>query len=464
MSETVAQMVKPVVTALLNDAGPVNIRFWDGSFLGVPEENVIVVKSPEALRRILWAPGELGLGRAYVVGEIDFEGSIIETLSAAQDAAGDDPEMVRQRLRVRDWPTLIRTARKLKVLGLCPTTPPEEARVRGGVHSKDRDAAAISHHYDVGNDFYRLVLGETMTYSCGYFDSVDTSLDEAQTAKYDLVCRKLGLVSGMRLLDVGSGWGSMAIHAASHYGVDVVGVTLSQEQVELARERVAESGLADRIDIRYQDYRDISDGPYDAISSIGMFEHVGLSRIEEYFTSIKGVLIPGGRFLNHAISRPTGSGSLPKRSFVARYVFPDGELHEVGRVITHMQALGLEVRDVESIREHYAATLRHWVANLESSWSKAVAMVGANRARIWRLYMAASVINFKANRVSIHQVLAVNTPDSGNSKMPPTRKGYTTVNQRLATTPKLLVVIGRRLPEGRFRGAKHHRAKRRTSL
>jgi len=434
MSETVAQMVKPVVATLLNDAGPVNVRFWDGSYLGVPEENVIVVKSPEALRRILWAPGELGLGRAYVVGEIDFEGSIIETLSAAQDMAGDDPEMVRQRLRVRDWPTLIRTAHKFKVLGLRPKPPPEEARVRGGVHSKDRDAAAISHHYDVGNDFYRLVLGETMTYSCGYFDSVETSLDEAQTAKYDLVCRKLGLVSGMRLLDVGCGWGSMAIHAASHYGVDVVGVTLSQEQVELARERVAAAGLADRIEIRYQDYRDISDGPYDAISSIGMFEHVGLSKLEEYFTSIKEVLIPGGRFLNHAISRPSGSGSLPKRSFVARYVFPDGELHEVGRVITRMQDLGLEVRDVESIREHYAATLRHWVANLESSWADAVTIVGANRARIWRLYMAASVINFKANRMSIHQVLAVNTPDSGNSKMPPTQKSYTKVNEQLTTT------------------------------
>jgi cyclopropane-fatty-acyl-phospholipid synthase len=165
-----------------------------------------------------------------------------------------------------------------------------------------------------------------------------------------------------------------------------------------------------------------------------MFEHVGLSRVEEYFTSIKGILIPGGRFLNHAISRPSGSGSLPKRSFVARYVFPDGELHEVGRVITRMQALGLEVRDVESIREHYAATLRLWVANLESSWADAVAMVGANRARIWRLYMAASVINFKANRVSIHQVLAVNTPDSGNSKMPPTRKSYTNVNEQLAAS------------------------------
>jgi cyclopropane-fatty-acyl-phospholipid synthase len=423
MTNTVAEIVKPLVTALLNDAGPVPIQFWDGSFLGTPGENVIVVKSPEAVRRILWAPGELGLGRAYVAGEIDFEGSIIEALSAAQDMAGDSPDVVRQRLRARDLPTLIRTARKLGVLGLPPAPPPEEARVRGGVHSKERDASAIAHHYDVGNDFYRLLLGETMTYSCGYFDSDNASLDEAQTAKHDLICRKLGLVEGMRLLDVGCGWGSMAIHAASRYGAKVVGVTLSQAQVELARERVARAGLSDRIEIRYQDYRDVSDGPYDAVSSIGMFEHVGLSRLDDYFTSIREVLIPGGRFLNHAISRHSGSGALPKRSFIARYVFPDGEFHEVGRVITRMQDLGLEVRDVESLREHYAKTLRRWLANLEGSWSDAVALAGAGRARVWRLYIAASALNFEANRVSIHQVLAVNTPGSGNSEMPATRKG-----------------------------------------
>jgi len=421
MRKTVAQIVKPLVTALLNDAGPMPIRFWDGSFLGTPGDNVIVVKSPEALRHILWAPGELGLGRAYVAGEIDFEGSIIDVLSAAQDMTGDSPDVVRQNLRARDMPTLIRTASKLGVFGMPPPYPPEEARVRGGVHSKERDAGAIAHHYDIGNDFYRLILGDTMTYSCGYFTSNETRLDEAQTAKHDLICRKLGLKAGMRLLDVGCGWGSMAIHAASHYGVDVVGVTLSREQVELARERVAEVGLTDRVEIRFQDYRDISDQPYDAISSIGMFEHVGLPRLEDYFTSIRDMLIPGGRFLNHAISRPSGSGALPKRSFIARYVFPDGELHEVGRVITGMQDFGLEVRDVESLREHYTKTLDHWLTNLEGSWSDAVALAGPNRARIWRLYMAASALNFKANRVSIHQVLAVNTPDNGNSEMPATR-------------------------------------------
>jgi cyclopropane-fatty-acyl-phospholipid synthase len=422
MTDTVAQITEPLVTAFLNDAGSLSVRFWDGSSLGPPDDDAIVIKSPEALRYILWAPAELGLGRAYVAGEIDFEGSTIETLSAVLEAAADPPD---KRSRVRQAWTSARTARKLGVLGLPPPRLPEEARLRGVIHSKGRDSEAIAHHYDVGNDFYRLFLGESMTYSCGYFGSSETSLDEAQTAKYDLICRKLGLVAGMRLLDIGCGWGGLAIHAASHYDVDVVGVTLSREQFELASKRVAEAGLTDRVEIRHQDYRDVGDGPYDAVSSIGMFEHVGSARLGQYLTSIKRMLTPGGRLLNHAISRPSGpSAALSKQSFAARYVFPDGELHEVGRVVTSMQDLGFEVRDVESLREHYALTLRHWVANLEDSWAEAVALVGSRRARVWRLYMAGSAINFTANELSVHQVLAVNTPDSGASGMPATRDGF----------------------------------------
>ena len=425
MTDTVAQMVEPLMAAFLNDAGSLPVKFWDGSSLGTPGENAIVIKSPEALRHIFWAPGELGLGRAYVAGEIDIEGSTIETLSMARKAVSDPPDTVRKPSRVRQVQTLIRTARKLGVLGLPPARLPEEVRLRGVTHSKVRDSEAIAHHYDVGNDFYRLFLGDTMTYSCGYFDSSQTGLDEAQTSKYDLICRKLGLVAGMRLFDIGCGWGSMAIHAASHYDVDVVGVTLSREQFELASKRVAEAGLTDRVEIRHQDYRDVSDGPYDAVSSIGMFEHVGLARLQQYFTSIREMLTPGARLLNHAISRPSGPrAALPKRSFTARYVFPDGELHEVGRVVTSMQDHGFEVRDVESLREHYALTLRRWVANLENSWADAVGLVGSRRARIWRLYMAGSAINFTANQLSIHQVLAVNTPDSGASGMPATRDGF----------------------------------------
>ena len=351
------------------------------------------------------------------------DGSIGSLDHLAHESADDESEVIRQRLRARDLPGLIRIAGKLGALGRPPTPPPEEARVRGGVHTRARDAAAVAHHYDVGNEFYALFLGGTMTYSCAYLESVGSSLDEAQIAKYDLICRKLGLEPGMRLLDVGCGWGGMAIHAASNYGVDVIAVTLSREQAELAREYVSKAGLSDRVEIRYQDYRDVADRPFEAVSSIGMFEHVGLGQLSEYFTRIKHLMAPGGRFLNHGISRPNGTGPLPKRSFIARYVFPDGELHEVGRVITSMQELGLEIRDVESLREHYARTLRHWVANLEGSWSEAVALVGPNRARIWRLYMAASALNFEAGRVSVHQVLAVNAGPDGSSGMPSTRSG-----------------------------------------
>lgn len=426
MIRSVAREITPLVTALIGHSDRLPIRFWDGSTLGPSSANTIVVKSPQALRRLLWAPGELGLGRAYVAGDIDLEGDIMEIISLAHESADDDSEVIRQQIKARDLPGLIRIAGKLGALGRPPTPPPEEARVRGGVHTKERDAAAVAHHYDVGNEFYALFLGDTMTYSCAYFESESSGLDEAQIAKYDLICRKLGLEPGMRLLDVGCGFGGMAIHAATRYGVKVTGITLSREQAELAREYVSEAGMTDRVEISCQDYRDVIDGPFEAVSSIGMFEHVGLSQLTEYFTRIKDLMTPGGRFLNHGISRPSGTGALPKRSFIARYVFPDGELHEVGRAITSMQELGLEVRDVESLREHYARTLRHWVANLEGSWSEAVALAGSNRARIWRLYMAASALNFETGRNSVHQVLAINAEPDGSSRMPATRNGLLT--------------------------------------
>jgi cyclopropane-fatty-acyl-phospholipid synthase len=322
-----------------------------------------------------------------------------------------------------------------------PPPPPEEAQLSGGLHTRARDRAAISHHYDVSNDFYRLVLGPSMVYSCAVWESPDVSLEEAQAAKLELICRKLDLQPGMRLLDVGCGWGGMILHAARHHGVEAVGVTLSGEQAELARARVAEAGLSDRVEIRLQDYRDVADGPYDAISSIGMFEHVGRNRMEEYFRDLHQLLPPGGRLLNHAISRPgypqgedrlgrakaisrrvataVGSSytSRIESDLMRRYVFPDGELHEVGVVVSMMQENGFEVRHLESIREHYALTLRHWVSNLEANWDAAVAEAGEGRARIWRLYMAASALNFDLGGVTVQQVLAVK-PDDGDSHMP----------------------------------------------
>ncbi len=277
----------------------------------------------------------------------------------------------------------------------------------------------------MGNDFYRLVLGPSMTYSCARFVTADTTLEEAQAAKHELICRKLGLDQqpGARLLDVGCGWGSMAIHAARHHHAIVVGVALSREQVDEARRRVDQAGLADQIEIRLQDYRDLGGEKFDAISSIGMFEHVGSGLMVRYFETLRGLLVPTGRLLNHAISKPGGS-FLGRRTFIGRYVFPDGELCDVADVVRAMQQTGFEVRDVESLREHYSRTLHHWVANLEENWDRAVELVGLARANIWRLYMAASANGFDDGGLAIHQVLGVATAADGSSGMPPTRDGW----------------------------------------
>ena len=419
----VADDLSLVARALLGEELPVAIRFWDGSHLGAASAAATLdVRSPLALRRILWSAGELGVVRAYVAGELDVEGDLYAVLS------------LRERLpRRRGLPDLrlaaaalvaaSRAAIRHGVLGPPPPPPPEEARLGGTRHSRARDAAAIAHHYDVSNDFYGLVLGDTMTYSCAAFLEPDLSLEEAQRAKLELVCRKLGLQPGMRLLDVGCGWGSMLLHAATHHGVHGVGITLSRSQAAFARAQVERAGLAGRIDIRVQDYRDLADGPFDAISSVGMFEHVGLDLLRAYFTRLRGLLRDEGRLLNHAIGRPA-PGDRPafgRRSFVERYVFPDGALHEVGRVVSAMQACGLEVRDVECLREHYARTLRTWVGNLERHWDDAARQVGAARARIWRLYMAGSALGFESNQITVDQVLGVATGPAGASGMPSSR-------------------------------------------
>lgn len=414
---SVANRVGDVLRTLLGDDPRIRIRLWDGSVLGRPSGTELVVRSPDAFRRLLYAPGELGLGRAYVAGDIDVDGDIFDAL-ALRDGLAPRDRPARLRLSPATWIKLALTARELGALGRPLPPPPEEARLRGRLHSKQRDAAAIAHHYDVSNDFYRLVLGETMTYSCAFFETESVSLDDAQRAKYELICRKLALRPGMRLLDVGCGWAGMVMHAAQNHGVEAVGVTISRAQRDLAEKRVVDAGLADRVEIRLQDYRDVADGPYDAISSIGMFEHVGLARLSDYFSNLFRLLAPRGLMLNHAISRPSGRASLDKNSFAARYVFPDGELHEVGTVVTAMQEVGFEVRDVESLREHYALTLRAWVRNLERDWDDALRLVGAARARIWRLYMAASALNFEAGRISVHQVLGVKRDAEGSSGFP----------------------------------------------
>jgi len=413
MTPKAAEALEPLFKVVLGHDMPVGVEFWDGSRLGPTESPArVVVRSPDALRRILYSPNELGFARAYVWGDADIEGDIYAAVRLMADVAPDD-----LRIGLRPLLSTVRAAFELGVIGRPLPAPPEEVRLRGRLHSKRRDASAVSHHYDVSNDFYRLFLGSTMTYSCARFVEAGNDLDTAQTAKYDLICRKLGLERGMRLLDVGCGWGGMVMHAARTYGVEAVGITIARQQHELASKRVAEAGLAGQVEIRLQDYRDLHAETFDAISSIGMFEHVGLDRMAEYFTVLHAVLRDRGRLLNHAISTPNGS-RYSNRSFLARYVFPDGELQDVGTVVKAMQQAGFELRDVESMREHYALTLRQWVANLEANWDEAVRIVGERRARVWRLYMSGSAVSFENNDVAIHQALGVKTAADGTSGMP----------------------------------------------
>ncbi|ROQ68482.1 cyclopropane-fatty-acyl-phospholipid synthase [Streptomyces sp. 840.1] len=408
---------------LLGEPLPVRIRAWDGSESGPPEAPALVIRSRRALRRLLWKPGELGLARAWVAGELDIEGDLYEALDLVAGLIWDRGAEAKDSIHpVRD--PKIRAAAKglLQLAGPWPPPPPppEEVRRRtGALHTKRRDKEAISHHYDVGNDFYELVLGPSMVYSCAYWEDGGT-LEDAQRDKLDLVCRKLALKEGDRLLDVGCGWGSMAIHAAREYGARVTGVTLSTEQAAFARKRIAEEGLTDRIEIRVQDYRDVRDGPYDAISSIGMAEHVGSVRYREYADDVYALLKPGGRLLNHQIARrpEKDESAYHVDEFIDAYVFPDGELAPLGRTVATLEEAGFEARDVESLREHYALTLRRWVANLEKDWNLAVRMTSPGRARVWRLYMAASALSFEHNKIGVNQILAVRPAEGGTARMP----------------------------------------------
>ncbi|MEU1037422.1 cyclopropane-fatty-acyl-phospholipid synthase family protein [Streptomyces sp. NPDC005907] len=407
---------------LLGAPLPMRMRAWDGSEAGPPGGPTLVIRNRRALRRLIWKPGELGLARAWVAGDLGVEGDLYAALRAMAGLVWERSAGARGLGEALRDPDVRAAVRGLLRMGgpLGPPAPPaEEVRRRRRLHTRRSDKRAVSHHYDVGNDFYEIVLGPSMVYSCAYWEDAGT-LEDAQRDKLELVCRKLDLRPGGRLLDVGCGWGSMAIHAAREHGVSVVGVTLSQEQAAYARKRVADEGLTDRVEIRVQDYRDVTDGPYDAISSIGMAEHVGAERYLEYARVLHALLKPGGRLLNHQIARRPANDESKHRAdeFIDAYVFPDGELAPVGTTVTQLERAGFEVRDVESLREHYALTLRQWVASLEAQWASAVRLTGPGRARVWRLYMAASALAFERNRIGVNQVLAVRTPVRGTSGMP----------------------------------------------
>ncbi|MFH9064650.1 class I SAM-dependent methyltransferase [Streptomyces coeruleorubidus] len=419
-----APRLQGLFAQLLGVPLPVRIRAWDGSQAGPPGAPTLVVRNRRALRRLLWKPGELGLARAWVAGDLDIDGDLYTTLDLLAGhiwERDEDARTLAQALRDPEVRAAVRGLVKLAGTPLPPAPPREEARrPRRNLHTKRTDRRAISHHYDVGNDFYEIVLGPSMVYSCAYWPSPESTLEQAQHDKLELVCRKLGLGPGQRLLDVGCGWGSMAVHAAREHGVSVVGVTLSQEQATYARKRVADEGLTDKVEIRVQDYRDVRDGPYDAISSIGMAEHVGAERYLDYATDLHGLLKPAGRLLNHQIARRPQRDETAYNvdAFIDSYVFPDGELQPIGVTVAQLERAGFEVRDVESIREHYALTLRRWVARLEADWQRALQLTSPGRARVWRLYMAASALAFEQNRIGVNQVLAVRTPESGESGMP----------------------------------------------
>jgi cyclopropane-fatty-acyl-phospholipid synthase len=410
---------------LLGAPLPVRLRAWDGSESGPPDAPTLIIRNRRALRRLLWKPGELGLARAWVAGELDVEGDLYALLDRLAGLIWERDDSAREAAHPLLDPRMRAVARGIAQLAgpwPPPAPPAEEIRRRtGALHTKRRDKQAISHHYDVGNDFYEMVLGPSMVYSCAYWDSApDFTLEDAQRDKLDLVCRKLALKEGDRLLDVGCGWGSMAMHAAREFGARVTGVTLSREQAAYARKRIAEEGLTDRIEIRVQDYRDVRDGPYDAISSIGMAEHVGSVRYREYADDLYALLKPGGRLLNHQIARRPEKDEDAYRidEFIDAYVFPDGELAPLGRTLATLEEAGFEARDVETLREHYALTLRRWVANLEAHWAEAVRATSPGRARVWRLYMAASALAFERNRIGVNQILAVKAPESGGSGIP----------------------------------------------
>ncbi|WP_347565694.1 class I SAM-dependent methyltransferase [Nocardioides sp. IC4_145] len=408
------------VASLLRDGMPVRFEAYDGSAAGPRDADIrLVLTDPRGLAYIMTAPGDLGMARAYVSGDLEVHG-------VHPGDPYDAMTLLMNHLRFRK-PTPAEAVRLVRGLGINhlkpPPPPPQEhlprwRRVVEGVrHSLTRDAEVISHHYDVSNTFYRHVLGPSMAYTCAVFPKESASLEEAQAEKFDLVARKLDLRPGQRLLDVGCGWGGMVIHAAKEYGVRALGVTLSREQASWAQQAVDEAGVGDLVEVRHSDYRDVPETGFDAISSIGLTEHIGVRNYPAYFGFLRDHLKPEGRLLNHCITRPHNRPE-STGAFIDRYVFPDGELTGSGTIITAAQDVGLEVMHEENLRLHYAMTLREWCRNLVENWDACVAEVGEGTARVWGLYMAGSRLAFERNEIQLHQVLAVNTTEDGRDGFP----------------------------------------------
>ena len=397
------------------------VRLWDGTLWGPepgqPARFTLVLEHPGALRSMFWPPGEISLSEAYIYDDFDIEGEIEAVFPLADHLLSrrrNLAESLRQARRVLALPAGRRGRR----------TGRKAARLRGRRHSKTRDRSAVTYHYDLPGEFYALWLDERMVYSCAYFATPEEDLDAAQERKLDLICRKLRLRRDERLLDIGCGWGGLVVHAARRYGVNALGITLSEPQAELANERIRRAGLEDRCRVEVRDYREIEDwGAYDKLVSVGMFEHVGEARLPDYFSRAYRLLRPGGAFMNHGISR---NPNVPVRrgpTFISRHVFPDGELVPIGITLRAAEGSGFEVRDVESLREHYALTLGQWVRRLEDNADEARRIVDETTYRVWRLYMAGSVHGFRTGRINVYQALLIR-PDRGESGLPLTRADW----------------------------------------
>ena len=418
---------------------PVRLRAWDDSLAGPPDGPEVVLRSPAALRRLLWRPNELGLAQAYVTGELDVAGDVADGLRRAWQMFGREGSEVgsgaKPRLRpVRALrPRNLYQAGRLGVLARRPALPASQAVLSGRLHTKRRDKDAIAFHYDLSNEFYSLILDDSMAYSCAYWPDdqssaqsnaqsnaqssdrssnqstaqPDLTLPQAQAAKLDLICRKLQLRPGQRLLDVGCGWGGLVVHAAEHYGVSAVGVTLSAAQAEVAHARIRDKNLADRVEIQtrhYQDFATTTSAPFDAVASIEMGEHVGEEAYPGYLARMRELIAPGGSLLLQQMSR--GKQAPGGGAFIESFIAPDMHMRPLSATIGMMENAGWEIRDVEAMREQYVRTVREWLATLEERWTEAVDLVGVETARVWRLYLAGSALAFEQGRMGVDQILA----------------------------------------------------------
>ncbi|MGQ4716490.1 class I SAM-dependent methyltransferase [Streptomyces anulatus] len=423
-----AQRVEPLIERFLGGPPPVRVRMWDGSETGPGDAPTVHVRTRRALRRLLWEPGELGLAEAYITGDIDLDADLGEGLRAMRRAARDrgltpPAPALADRFRAAGL------ALRLGAVGPRPPVPAARAGLRGTLHSKARDRAAISHHYDLSNAFYALLLDETMAYSCGYWtsDAPGYGSADAQRDKLELICRKLGLRPGARLLDVGCGWGSLTLYAAERHGVRVTAVTLAAEQAAYVREQVTARRLDDLVEVLNIDYRDIAGRPetrgaYDAVSTIEMGEHVGDAEYPAFTAILHDVLRPQGRALVQQMSRGTtapGGGA-----FIESYIAPDMHMRPLGETVALLEGAGLEVRDVESLREHYVWTVEAWRRTLEERWTEFVALVGEETARVWRLYLVGGALAFEERRMGVDQILSVRPDPVGSAAMPPTRRDW----------------------------------------